>query len=298
MSCIEKVFDDYTSKFINDNPNVPGYVDKYNHSYFVRDEALLVDQIFTQYNPDFRQLLEIQSLYHDIGRFLQLKLIGNFSDYDLAAKFPKFKDHGELGTMVMQEQLLRNLFPDDRTLDEHILGVIKLHTKNNKHFLGWIKKEYIEMFKKYELKELLKSSKAEMERRALIAINTAIIQDSDRLDIFRKIVNGIWAPLSTDDNIDRQVWDWFKNGTLPSIAELKAQGYWNANVGHLVRMSFIDQMSLIPELQKIKQENLIERVYEICGNSIVRPAYDFAIEKIDTLIEQSEDKVLVLRGKS
>lgn len=295
MSRIEKVFDDYTSKFINDNPNVPGYVDKYNHSYFVRDEALLVDQIFTQYNPDFRQLLEIQSLYHDIGRFLQLKLIGNFSDYDLAAKFPKFKDHGELGAMVMQEQLLRNLFPDDRTLDKHIIGVIKLHTKNNKHFLEWIKKEYIGVFKKYELKELLKSSKAETEKQALIAINTAIIQDSDRLDIFRKIVNGIWAPLSTNDNIDSQVWEWFKNGTLPSIAELKAQGYWNANVGHLVRMSFIDQMSLIPELQKIKQENLIERVYEICGNPIVRPAYDFAIEKIDTLIEQSEDKVLVLR---
>ena len=91
------------------------------------------------------------------------------------------------------------------------------------------------------------------------------------------------------------MWEWFKNGKLPTISELKSNGYWNANVGHLVRMSFITQMNLVSELQKIKRENLIEKVYEACGNQLVRPAYDFAIEKINTIIDKNEDKILVLK---
>ena len=295
MSDVEQVFNGYTSKFINDGSNLPGYVDKYNHSYFVRDEALLVNDVFTKYDSDFKKLLEIQSLYHDIGRFLQLKLMGNFSDYDLAMKFPNIKDHGELGVIVMKENLLRKIFPDDYTFDRHILMVINIHAKHNNYLLEWIKKEYIEIFRKYELKELLNSSKTEEEQKALLAINTAIVQDADRLDIFRKIVKGIWVPSSSNDEIDKQVWDWFKSGTLPSIYELKEKGYWNANVGHLVRMSFINQMNLVAELQKIKSENLIEKVYEACGNPIVRPAYDYAIKKIDDLIDKSDNKILVLK---
>lgn len=296
MESIEKVFNDYTAEFMVDKPNLNGYIDKYHHSYFVRDEAMAVDGLFTKYNSDFKKLLEIQSLYHDIGRFQQLKLVGNFVDYELAAKFDGIKDHGDLGAIVMRQLLLRKLFPDDHTFDEEIAKVIELHTKDNRCSLELIKKEYVEIFRKYELKELLNSDKAEQERRTLTAINTAIIQDSDRLDIFRKIVNGIWIPTSTNDEISKKVWDMFKNGNLPSIAELKDQGEWNPNVGHLVRMNFINHMCLVPQLQKIKDESLIEKVYEASGNEIVRPAYEYALERLDTLIDQSEDKILVKRS--
>lgn len=297
MSHIEKVFNDYVIGFMNDKKNLDGYIDKYHHSYFVRDEALLVDKNFTKYNSDFKKLLEIQSLYHDIGRFLQLNLVGNFVDYELAAKFKGIEDHGDLGAIVMKQLLLRKLFPDDCTFDKEIVKVIELHTKDNRRLLEWIQKEYIEIFRNYEIKELLNSRKSESEKKALTAINTAIIQDADRLDIFRKIVNGIWVPASTNDEISKKVWDMFKSGNLPSIAELKDQGYWNPNVGHLVRMNFINQMCLVPELQKIKDEHLIQKVYEVSGNEIVRPAYEYALERIDTLIEQSEDKVLVKRNR-
>lgn len=295
MKNIEKVFDDYTMKFMSDQKNINGYIDKHQHSYFVRDEALLVDEIFTKYNSDFKKLLTIQSLYHDIGRFQQLKLIGNFIDYELAAKFEEINDHGDLGAIVMRQSLLRKLFPNDRTFDEEIVKVIKLHSKPNYPLLEHVKKEYIEIFRNYELKELLNFKKSQSERNALTAINTAIIQDTDRLDIFRKIVKRIWVPSSTKEEISKEVWDMFKCGILPSISELKSKGYWNANVGHLVRMNFINQMCLVPELQKIKDENLIEKVYEVSGNEIVRPAYDYAIQRIDTLIDESTDKILVKR---
>ena len=54
-------------------------------------------------------------------------------------------------------------------------------------------------------------------------------------------------------------------------------------------------MNLIPELQKIKDENLLERIYQISGNEIVRPAYDYMMERIEQIINQSEDKILVKR---
>lgn len=295
MKNIEKIFDDYTYKFMRDATNIDGYVDKYNHSYFVRDEALSVDKMFTKYNPDFKELLEIESLYHDIGRFKQLQLTGSFVDFELNSKIPWIQDHGDLGAIIMRLELLRKLFPNDKELDNEIVTVIQLHSKNNKNLLNAIKKEYLKVFRDYDLIELFKSKKSRLEREALTAINTAIIQDADRLDIFRKIVNGIWVPKATNDKIDADIWECFKNDTMPTISDLRKKGIWNPNIGHLIRMSFINQMCLVPELQKIKDENLIEKVYEASGNEVVRPAYDFAKERIDTLIRESDDKILVKR---
>jgi len=100
---------------------------------------------------------------------------------------------------------------------------------------------------------------------------------------------------SSNQEIDNVVWEWFLSANMPSICQLKEKGYWNINVEHLVRMNLINQMCFVPQLQKIKDELLIQKVYVMCGNQIVKPAYDYAIEKIDELIEQSEDKVLVKR---
>ena len=294
MERLEKIFNEYTKPFLEEEQNKAGFIDKYHHSYFVRDESLLVDEMFTRYNPDFKMLLEIESLFHDIGRFEQLKLIGNFYDYDLVKKYPMIKDHGVLGAIIMKKVLLEKLFPEERIFDDEIIKVIKLHTQNN-NLLSLIRKEYIEIFKNYSLREIMFSSKTENEKTALTAINTTIIQDADRLDIFRKIVNQVWIPSATKDEISPQIWNSFMNNNLPSINEIKRSGEWNPNVGHLVRLSFIEQMNLIPELQKIKDENLLERIYQISGNEIVRPAYDYMMERIEQIINQSEDKILVKR---
>lgn len=293
MNSIEKVFDNYVNKFMNDEKNIAGYQDKYHHSYFVRKEALLIDSTFTKYNPDFRTLLEIQSLYHDIGRFKQLSLTGNFIDSDLYKKYGIF-DHGYLGAIIMQEEgLLRQIFPDNTIFDDEIVKAIRLHVKDNSRLLSLIKKDYLDLFRNYELKELFQSNHSKEERNVLTALNIAIIQDADRLDIFRKIVNGIWIPECSNEKISEEVWKLFKAGRLPSMSELKDKGLWNANVGHLVRMNFVNQMCLVDELEKIQNENLIEQIYKISGNEIVRPAYEYAKVRLETLINESEDKILV-----
>ena len=291
-----KIFKDYTNQYINeaDEKTINGHRDKQAHSLFVMDEALLVDALFTEYNPSFKNLLTLESLFHDIGRFEQLKVTGSFRDNELSTHYPNMEDHGDLGSIVIDEhQLLKQLIPNVRIYDEEVKKIIQLHSKVNPDLLNGIMYDYILSFKNYDLKELFLSDKAIKEQEVLSKVNTAIIQDVDRLDIFRKIVKGIWVPMVTEDKIDPELFELFKQGKLPSMNEIKAAGKWNANVGHLVRMSFINQMNLVPVLIKIKNEGLIDKIYSASGNEIVAPAYEFAKDQLDKMINASEDGIIV-----
>ena len=292
----KKVFINYTNNFINENDEnkIDGYIDKQTHSLFVLDEAMLVDALFTKYNESFKNLLALESLFHDIGRFRQLKETGTFIDSDLKKYYPNMQDHGDLGKKVLEESdLLNQLIPDVRIYDEEIEKVISTHAKVRPELLNSILKEYIIAFRNYDLSEILKSNKTTKEKEVLFATNTSIIQDVDRLDIFRKIVRGIWVPMTTTDKIDKSVMELFKQGKLPSMNDLKKADLWNANVGHLVRLSFINQMNLVPVLIKVRDENLIDKVFEKNGNDIVAPAYEQAKKQLEEAIENSDDGILV-----
>jgi len=294
-----KVFEEYVKKdYMLGNPDekTPRYEDKLTHSLFVMDEALNVDAIFTRYSVNYKNLLVIESLFHDIGRFEQMKVTGTFADIEIPKFYPGIKDHGDLGARVLKDDgLLEKLIPDVRLYDEEVQRVISNHSKITTNTLNRDILNYIRIFSTYDLQELFMSDKTEKERNALNRINTAIVQDVDRLDIFRKIVKGIWVPMTVDKSVDAEVWKLFKEGRLPSIEELKKQGKWNANVGHLVRMSFINQMNLVPVLIRIREENLIDRIYETTGNngSYVQEAYEIAKEEIDKKIEDSEDGIII-----
>ena len=221
-------------------------------------------------------------------------LVDSFKDNELKDYYPNMEDHGDLGKAVMQESnLLKKLIPGVRIYDEEIEKVIGAHAKVNSELLNYILKEYIESFQNYDLSELFKTDKASKERKVLFATNTSIIQDVDRLDIFRKIVKGIWLPMSTTDKMDENVMELFKQGKLPRMIDLKNAGLWNANVGHLVRLSFINQMNLVPVLMKVRNENLIDKVFEKTGNDIVAPAYEQAKKMLDVAINSSDNGILV-----
>ena len=292
----KEAFKEYTDRYIfeatEDKKN--GYLDKRNHSLFVLDETLLTDALFTKYNPQFLNLLALESLFHDIGRFEQLKQMGTFKDDEVSKYFPGSIDHGDLGAKIVKDEgILKDLIPDVRLYDEEVQKVIELHSKVNPELLNKIMLDYIVAFRSYDLTDLFLSKKAKEEKEVLTATNTAIIQDVDRLDIFRKIVNGIWVPMTTDQEIDPELFKLYKEGKLPTMREIQEMGKWNPNVGHLVRMSFINQMNLVPVLQKIKEENLIEKVYKANGNPIVRPAYDVARDQLEQILHESEGEVIV-----
>lgn len=295
----KRVFEDYVKDdYLSTNPDekTPRYEDKLTHSLFVMDEALNVDAIFTKYSLNYRNLLVIESLFHDIGRFEQMRVTGTFADIEIPKFYPGMKDHGDLGAKVLKDDgLLTKLIPEVRLYDEEVQRVIRDHSKISTNRLNRDVLNYIRIFSTYDLQELFMSDKTEKERSALNAINTAIVQDVDRLDIFRKIVKGIWVPLTVDKNIDPEVWQMFKEGRLPSIEELKKSGKWNANVGHLVRMSFINQMNLVPVLIRIREENLIDKVYEQAGSNgtYVQEAYQIAKEQLDEKIASSDDGIII-----
>lgn len=298
----KKIFKDYTDKYINEEQDEKAknsHIDKQNHSLFVLDKALLTDAIFTRYNDSFRNLLALESLFHDIGRFEQMRTTRTFNDKMVSEHFPNMTDHGDIGAKVMQEHgLLEELIPDVRKYDKEVLKVISKHSKlPDPQLLHLIMKEYLDVFRNYDLSELFSSDKTKKERDVLSATNTTIVQDVDRLDIFRKIVRGIWIPMITNDPIDPEIYELFKQGRLPSMAEIKAVGKWNPNVGHLVRMNFINQMNLVPVLMKVRNEKLIDQIFDINGNAIVEPAYEYAKELLDKKIEQSDDGILIKRLK-
>ena len=296
----KKTFVNYTTNYIEaaSDDKRGGYIDKQSHSIFVMDEALLVDALFTKYNQSYKNLLALESLFHDIGRFEQLKVTGTFTDNELRLYYPGMEDHGDLGAAVIDEHgLLNDLIPNIRVYDEEVKKTIRLHSKINPNLLEGVIRDYIDVFKKYDLHELFLADNTQKEIDALTKVNTSIIQDVDRLDIFRKIVKGLWIPMATDDQIDPELFELFKQGKLPTINQIRAMGKWNSNVGHLVRMSFINQMNLVPVLLKIRNENLIDRLFQISGNSVVSPAYELAKEQLDKDIEESEDGIVVYKKK-
>ena len=208
------------------------------------------------------------------------------------------RDHGDLGAKVIKDDgLLNQVIPEVRLYDEEVQKVIRDHSKVSTNRLNRDILNYIRVFSQYDLEELFKSGNSQKEINALTTINTAIVQDVDRLDIFRKIVKGIWVPMTVDESIDPEIWRLFKEGKLPSIDEIKQKGKWNANVGHLVRMSFINQMNLVPVLIRIREENLIDQVYSKTGEngSYVQEAYEFAKEQLDKKINDSIDGVTIQR---
>lgn len=296
----KEIFKNYTDKFISESfdSRKNGYIDKQSHSIFVLDEALLIDGLFTNYNQSFKNLLALESLFHDIGRFEQLKVTESFEDSKISDYYKDFKDHGDLGAYIIKNKsLLNDLIPNIRIYDDEVQKVISLHSKINPNLLDNIMLDYITSFKNYDLKDLFLSQKLEKEKNILTSLNTAIIQDVDRLDIFRKIVKGIWVPMVTDESIDPELFELFKKGKLPTINEIKKSGKWNTNIGHLVRMSFINQMNLVPVLQKIRQENLIDKVFSASGNSIVEPAYEIAKNQLEQAINNSNDGIVVRKSK-
>ena len=52
-------------------------------------------------------------------------------------------------------------------------------------------------------------------------------------------------------------------------------------------------MNLVPILIKIRNENLLDKVYEVTGNEVVEPAYEIMKERLDELIENSDDGIIV-----
>ena len=253
------------------------------HSHeVVADGTKVVDKL--GFNDSFKELSRITFLDHDIGRFKQARYTSTFDDTKLVDY--GYKDHGDLGRVVLQTGLLHQQIPDTRTFDEVISTVVNDHvTKivDGKDLLVLCS----DLLKSEDAFEFFSKADPETKRKVTDTI-TQIVQDVDRLDIYHQILDGRWTPNKCDTPVDPKVFDMFYQGKYLNIAELKKKGLWNHNVGELVRLSFINQIKLLSVAEIIKEENILARLKEKRNNPYVLDAFDVTMQKLDEKINNSD----------
>lgn len=275
------------------------------HSFeVVKDGSNVVNML--KFNPTVKEFSKIAFLYHDIGRFYQMRLTGNYTDFELL-KFMKSRgiynisNHGQLGANILSnilESRYKMLSKENREIALNYYGAIKQIVKNhvdakidNKDLLILIS----DLLKNNDILELLETCTDDI-RNSIINAITQIVQDVDRLDIYHQILDGRWVPPTSFEKVDDKILNMYYNGEYLDIKLLKQKGLWNPNVGELVRLSFINQIRLLSVAKMLDDENVIIRLKNNRCNPITSDAYDFASEKLKKLIKTSNDGVTI--GKS
>lgn len=259
------------------------------HTNEVVKDGLLATSILN-FNDDTKRFTNLALLDHDIGRFKQMVLMGNYRDNELATSMG-IKNHGILGRMVLNK-VIKEQVPQDKIYHEPIKKIVNDHVDkmNSDEELNVL---LLNLFENYSMEEILSSAH---KNNALSAI-TQIVEDVDRLDIYHQILEGRWTPMKVEDDIDPKVFDMFYNGEYLNMAKLREQGLWNANVGELVRLGFIDQIKLLSVAKVIKEESIISRLKEVRQNPKAKDAFDYAEAKLDKMIESSTDGITVTKVK-
>lgn len=228
----EKVFNDYVDRFDFLDKDI---LLKYNHSYRVRNLAIKY-AILLNYCDDDLKLAEFIGLYHDIGRFNQIR---DYHDYD----DNKSIDHAEEGIRVLFEEGLINKFNFTEEEKEIIEFAIRNHNK-------------------YEIENI--DDKRKM-------MHAKLIRDCDKLDIVylfghlkEKNVKLIDEPL--DDEIKNS----FYNHKI-----LKYNDSPNCQIiGYFAFVFDINNDIILNEFKyylnclyrRLNNENVLKEIYELANN--------------------------------
>lgn len=255
----------------------------------VSDGSKVLDEL--GFNDSVKEFSKIAFLDHDIGRFPQMRLTGSFGDNELKNYGLDVNDHGQLGKEILLGGVIKEQIPETRFLDEPISQIVGDHvSKNgNNEELAILSQAIL---KNEDILEIFKNGSEENKKKIIAAI-TQIVQDVDRLDIFHQILDNRWTPLKTDDEIDQKVFDMFYNGEYLDMASLRQQNLWNANVGDLVRLGFVNRVRLLSVAKVILQQDIILRLKEKRQNPKVRDAFEYTNDLLKEMIEKSEDGITV-----
>ncbi len=146
MKDITKIFNDYVKKYDFTNSKIRY---KFHHSYRVMDFSIEIAKSINLSNDDI-ELASICGLYHDIGRFEQIK---NYDTYEDSISM----DHGDLGYEELKKGLISEI-----TQDIENQNIILKATKNHN---------------KYSIEDGLS------EKELLMA---KIVRDADKIDIIKE----------------------------------------------------------------------------------------------------------------
>ena len=267
----------------NDDKKIDGIDKKYLHTMeVVRDGTEIIKKL--GFNASFLELSKIAFLNHDIGRFEQMILMGNYIDSELIKNYNL--NHGSLGKQILASGLIKQEIPNTRYFDKPILETVEKHVDYHCDLKDLLVLSS-DLLKNADALDFFQKA-SEEEKESVINTITQIVQDVDRLDIYHQILEGRWTPIKVDQPIDKKVLDMFYKGKYLNMAELKKQGLWNANVGELVRLSFINQIRLLSVAKLIYDENILLQMKQLRQNPYVDEAFDFMQNKLENMINNSD----------
>lgn len=239
------------------------------------------------FNESVKDFMQVALLDHDIGRFAQMRYIGSYIDSDLD-KNMGIKNHGILGKMIL-DSIIEEQLPNMEIFYNPIKTIVQNHV-NKRNPSNELEILQTNLLKKYSIDELLSNP---CNYSKIVSSMTQIVQDVDRLDIYHQIIDGRLTPKKSDERINSEVLNTFYKGEYLDIALLKKCGLWNANVGELVRLSFVNQIKLLSVAKIIQREKIIEQLKAKRYNPQLLDAFEYTNQILEEMIKSSEDGVIV-----
>lgn len=253
LTNFEKIFINYTDSFLTDNIEFDkNILLKKKHSLFVRHECRQLVKA-EKFFPRMAALIEIAGLFHDIGRFEQIREFNTFVDC-------KSIDHGKLGYEVLKKTNILSALPEK---DQNILLI---STKNHN----------------------VRMLPDNLDEETLMVVKA--VRDADKLDIMRVLLNEyakgnldktVILHLEESDNISPNVLAHLEKGENPNIADFRtltdfklAQLAWiyDLNYKHSIhefkKREFYEQItSFLPDIPQINR--ICKQMYDYLENKLV-----------------------------
>ena len=227
LADFENIFLNYTDSFFTDNIEFDkNILLKKEHSLLVRQESrqLAEAEIFS---PRITALIEISGLFHNIGRFEQIREFNTFVDC-------KSIDHGDLGCEVLTKTNMLAVLPKK---DQNI--ILKTTKNHNKRMLS-----------------------GDFDEETLLVVKA--VRDADKLDILRVLLNEyakgkldktVILHLEESDDVSPEVMAHLEQGENPNIADFKTLTDFK-----LAQLAWIYDFNFKHSLREFKQRKFYQRI--------------------------------------
>ncbi|MFA6714074.1 MAG: HD domain-containing protein [Victivallales bacterium] len=251
LNDFEQAFSAYTDSFISDRPEFDkNILLKKEHSLKVQQECRRLAEA-ESFSTRLAILVETAGLFHDIGRFEQIRRYNTFVD-------SKSIDHGDFGyEVLLKSDMLSPLPENDRNI---ILAAVKLHNK----------------------RQLTPHLEAET---LLIA---QAVRDADKLDIMRVLLNeyarskldpAVILHLEESDAVSPRVLAHLEKGENPNIADFRTLTDFK-----LAQLAWIYDLNFTHSLLEFKNRRIYEQITELLPdtpqiNTLSREMFDYLENK-------------------
>jgi len=253
LADFDNIFLDYTDSFFTDNIEFDkNILLKKTHSLFVRQECRKLAEA-EKLCPRLAVLIEIAGLFHDIGRFEQIRKFNTFVDC-------KSINHGERGYEVLKKNNMLSELPEkDR-------NIILASTKN------------------HNTRRLPEG----LDEETLLVVKA--VRDADKLDIMRvmldeyakgKLDETVILHLEQSDNISPNVLAHLEKGENPNIADFRTLTDFK-----LAQLAWIYDLNYRHTMKEFKKRKFYERVVALLPdaplvNKICRQMYKYLEDRIE-----------------